>query len=209
MSRVILADQDYGSAARILNLLDAADPQEPATLAQLLAAAGAPPSCKILTADQAAFANQTAAQPLFTDTASDSVALEAATYLFAAHLILSGWTNAANRTYNVSFVNGTGTIGSMDYIVSFGSGTSKNNNISGPNSRLYETNAASQWLGTTIASAPTFGLMQARGVIIMSGAGTIAPNLDMSTAPGTAMIMERGSYMRFEKLASNPQGTWS
>lgn len=38
MSRKILSDQDYGSASRLLNLLDAVDPQEPATLAQLRAA---------------------------------------------------------------------------------------------------------------------------------------------------------------------------
>jgi len=38
MARPILADQDFGSVARILNLLNAVDPQEPVTLAQLLAA---------------------------------------------------------------------------------------------------------------------------------------------------------------------------
>lgn len=38
MGRPILADLDLGSAARILNLLDATDPQHPVTLAQLRAA---------------------------------------------------------------------------------------------------------------------------------------------------------------------------
>jgi len=200
MSRVILADQDYGSAARILNLPDASDPQEPATLAQLLAAASAP-LYKLLTAD-GNLVNDANPQPWFAS--SGAVAVEAATLYW-----MRGRVHVTkNTTASLGFsFGGTASLSGVWYRVLSRVGLIVTTGT-GPAAGLVETASNTLVVQSTTGTATDLWV-DIDGHILINGAGTIIPQLTFSAAPGASQFIKAGAAFSLIKLPSNPSGTWS
>jgi hypothetical protein len=152
------------------------------------------------------FTNNTSAQAIFNATANGAVTLAAATtYEFEMSVTASGFSSSAH-TINLSF-GGTATFTSIGYYYNSQTGST----LAGPTADL------SGWIAAAtataiIASTTTTGLqLYVRGIMRISGAGTVIPQLTQVTASAAA-IVQANSFFRCWPIGSDTVasvGNWS
>ena len=159
----------------------------------------------VLLADYA-LANSTAAQAAFNSSTAGALTLPAGLFTFDAELFLTN-TGTTSHFWNVLF-GGTATLASIAYSIVGNSTTAAGAAASGYSGYA---NAATAFQATPASTSATeFAAVKLRGILNVSAAGTVIPQVQLSAAPGGAQKAKAGSFFRALQLpASGLIGSWS
>lgn len=166
-----------------------------------------PSSISTLTTDFTG-GNVSTVQPVFSSGQDEFTALASTTYEFEAEYFI---TRAAGTTSHTTAVllGGTATFTSIGYLAEVANPTG---DVLSNVQSLWCASAAAQTLTAANTSATENLIIKLRGLIRVSAAGTIIPQLQYSAAPGGAPTIKANSFFRMTALGSDTRaavGAWS
>lgn len=163
-------------------------------------------SYRVLTAD-ATGADSSTAQSVFVTT-EDFTAEAATSYEIDAFYHITRSAGTTSHTTGILF-GGTATYTAIRYLAQV---TNPTGNVLGAVQQIVGAAATEVVLTSANTSATENLMIRIKGIMRVSGAGTIIPQFKYSAAPGGAPTIEQESFFMFRKLGSNvveSAGSWA
>lgn len=157
---------------------------------------------KALAADDTGGQNVNTAQPWFPT--AGAVTLAVGTYLFEGTLYTTRTAGTTSHTTAIQF-GGTATIGAIGYDALANTGDT---NTLTAEDELFGTATSATVVKAASTSATENTIIQVKGVLTVTVAGTFIPQFTYSVAPGGTPTVKTGTFFR-AILVSNPLGTWA